>query len=482
MIEIVDSLDRHEQEGDTTQGPSRRGLGVYRRQALPWTQDTRQQTELPTEDQASVPPTEHEDRAEQSPTKRGLGGYQRRALPWTTNNDSQMNQRLRGLESTEEASSDGSGEEIRVVQAPLRRVLPWLQEKEQETQLQTPTVETPPVATELGGSRSRRPSRGWLSADDELWAEKSTLQGQMRPPPYIPRRIIASRDEVWNRGSPRPSESVSRVGSLVSRVSPWETQNLPRPDRGGGLGDMTLSEMIAMDTQSDLTLTSNLVRGSRPTQNSNGRGREISLLGNGEESEWEASSTLPLSTTEDESRQALSLGASRGSTEVLTRGQERILTRPAPDVLDTRDPSVFQGVPVWELAGRGSKRPTNPEVRRPTYTSTSRFYTDRVTQEAATLQSSERVRPFLPGVPGIKQSRLRIGWIEEEVARLLRLWMRMGNRWAEIKRIDAESEQPRLTLRTDVDLKDKLRTIKKWMLRYECLLILSLVIVEANGI
>lgn len=56
-------------------------------------------------------------------------------------------------------------------------------------------------------------------------------------------------------------------------------------------------------------------------------------------------------------------------------------------------------------------------------------------------------------------------WSGAEMARLMKLWLQYPNDWARIKEIDRTSSDPKLGMRTDVDLKDKLRTIKMWCLK-----------------
>ena len=42
-------------------------------------------------------------------------------------------------------------------------------------------------------------------------------------------------------------------------------------------------------------------------------------------------------------------------------------------------------------------------------------------------------------------------------------WLQYGNSWAFIKQLDEQSSHPKLSLRTQVDLKDKVRNIKLWL-------------------
>jgi hypothetical protein len=63
-------------------------------------------------------------------------------------------------------------------------------------------------------------------------------------------------------------------------------------------------------------------------------------------------------------------------------------------------------------------------------------------------------------------ARVRIGWSKYETRRLINLWQLYGNAWSQIKDADAEMEPPRLTNRTQMDLKDKMRNVKAFMVRF----------------
>ncbi|KAJ5753309.1 Peptidoglycan-binding Lysin subgroup [Penicillium odoratum] len=58
-----------------------------------------------------------------------------------------------------------------------------------------------------------------------------------------------------------------------------------------------------------------------------------------------------------------------------------------------------------------------------------------------------------------------VKWSAEEIGRLVALFQEHLGQWATMKRADEQSSSPRLTIRTSVDLKDKMRTLKKWLLR-----------------
>ncbi|KAJ5982408.1 hypothetical protein N7451_012508 [Penicillium sp. IBT 35674x] len=61
------------------------------------------------------------------------------------------------------------------------------------------------------------------------------------------------------------------------------------------------------------------------------------------------------------------------------------------------------------------------------------------------------------------ERRVPIPWTLPEIRRLVPLWYKLGNRWAEIKEIDRVSPEPQLERRTQVDLKDKMRQLTGWM-------------------
>lgn len=61
------------------------------------------------------------------------------------------------------------------------------------------------------------------------------------------------------------------------------------------------------------------------------------------------------------------------------------------------------------------------------------------------------------------ERRTPMAWTLPEIQRLVPLWYKLGNKWAEIKEIDSESPEPQLERRTQVDLKDKMRQLTKWM-------------------
>lgn len=87
--------------------------------------------------------------------------------------------------------------------------------------------------------------------------------------------------------------------------------------------------------------------------------------------------------------------------------------------------------------------------------------TDRQASEMARL---ERMMTEIQPRHG-RVVRVRIGWSKKETRRLIKLWQLYGNCWSQIKGADEEIEPPRLTHRTQLDLKDKMRNVKAFMAR-----------------
>ena len=65
----------------------------------------------------------------------------------------------------------------------------------------------------------------------------------------------------------------------------------------------------------------------------------------------------------------------------------------------------------------------------------------------------------------LSEPRAKVPWSLKETRRLVRLWEKHPNEWAKIERLDQASDDPQLTTRTPVDLKDKMRNVKIWMLK-----------------
>lgn len=53
----------------------------------------------------------------------------------------------------------------------------------------------------------------------------------------------------------------------------------------------------------------------------------------------------------------------------------------------------------------------------------------------------------------------------KELCQLLKLCREYGTQWSLIKEVDSEQASPKLENRTQVDLKDKARNVKMWMMR-----------------
>jgi hypothetical protein len=65
----------------------------------------------------------------------------------------------------------------------------------------------------------------------------------------------------------------------------------------------------------------------------------------------------------------------------------------------------------------------------------------------------------------LSEPRAKLPWSLKETRCLVRLWEKHPNEWAKIERLDRASSDPQLTTRTQVDLKDKMRNVKMWMLK-----------------
>ncbi|KAJ5215592.1 uncharacterized protein N7498_001999 [Penicillium cinerascens] len=84
----------------------------------------------------------------------------------------------------------------------------------------------------------------------------------------------------------------------------------------------------------------------------------------------------------------------------------------------------------------------------------------REEEDAEIAQMAREERPSKLSKP-----RVKVFWSLNETRRLVRLWERHPNEWAKIERLDRASDDPQLTTCTQVDLKDKMRNIKIWMLK-----------------
>ena len=126
--------------------------------------------------------------------------------------------------------------------------------------------------------------------------------------------------------------------------------------------------------------------------------------------------------------------------------------------LDDTDASVIHGISVNDM--QDSQRALRDADRSD--------WAQRLERERMDLNDMRRNLPPKGQARARTAARLQryhLKWRPPEVKRLLRLWFQHGNSWARIKTIDDQSSEPQLKDRTQVDLKDKVRTIKAWMLR-----------------
>ncbi|CDM38565.1 Homeodomain-like [Penicillium roqueforti FM164] len=119
------------------------------------------------------------------------------------------------------------------------------------------------------------------------------------------------------------------------------------------------------------------------------------------------------------------------------------------------DPSHFAGTVIREVAYGSRHGPSFAEERE--------VYEEKRIQELLELGREQQHGPSRMQSHG--PSRMKVRWEEAETARLIRLWMKFPMRWAYIKQLDDESEDPQLEMRTPVDCKDRMRNIKKWALK-----------------
>lgn len=69
------------------------------------------------------------------------------------------------------------------------------------------------------------------------------------------------------------------------------------------------------------------------------------------------------------------------------------------------------------------------------------------------------------GLSNRARRRPRLPWSMKELCQLLKLCREYGTQWSLIKEVDSEQASPKLENRTQVDLKDKARNVKMWMMR-----------------
>lgn len=155
-----------------------------------------------------------------------------------------------------------------------------------------------------------------------------------------------------------------------------------------------------------------------------------------------------------------------------TRSEQDSLTLSEP--VRTRFPSEIPGLEIDRLVTRHgvplqeeplSGRPGG--LRRPARKGSPEHWATKQQEEIDKIE--EFVRRGLPGSNRPQKCRgprrQRMLWSRSEIRTLIRLWLRHGNSWAYLKEQDELSVNPQLGLRTQVDLKDKMRNIKLYMRR-----------------
>ena len=64
-----------------------------------------------------------------------------------------------------------------------------------------------------------------------------------------------------------------------------------------------------------------------------------------------------------------------------------------------------------------------------------------------------------------RQQKFRVLWTKGKIERLGRLSAGHGNVWAYIKQLDAQEPDPKLRMQSTVDMKGKMRNIKRFLIR-----------------
>lgn len=253
--------------------------------------------------------------------------------------------------------------------------------------------------------------------------------------------------------------SATRAPSLSSRIG------TPQTDRGGGLDQALLHEIIVREREGLPSEQANnhlnqwipQTAGIRPS----------SLTGVWSETATRNSFTEPPGQIHEGQTQ-------EGQADSLERTLRLSREETQDDWLDSAkdddtDASEVQGISVNDMLA--SRRPG----RRPQLLSQSilrqpdpSYWAERQERELEVLNHMRRnLSPTGQSEDLIthRQRRHHRKWTKREVKRLLKLWFLHGNAWSQIKAIDTRSSLPQLSNRSQVDLKDKLRTIKAWMLR-----------------
>jgi len=134
------------------------------------------------------------------------------------------------------------------------------------------------------------------------------------------------------------------------------------------------------------------------------------------------------------------------------------------------DPSEVNGARFSDIAPRDGRVPDG---------SLGSFHADQGHRHAEEQRKLEQMRrkvreegpqPTHKRIRGDRdmpdRRKAAVKWSAEEIGRLFALYQEHLGQWAKMKRADERSSSPKLTIRTGVDLKDKMRTLKKWLLRY----------------
>lgn len=135
-----------------------------------------------------------------------------------------------------------------------------------------------------------------------------------------------------------------------------------------------------------------------------------------------------------------------------------------------RSSSVVEGTRAGNLASEIpgldldelTRQRRYPSTRYPERSTSLQYWGRRQAQENARLQY---LRQQVQGRFDRTPARARIPWSLEEAQTLIELWLQLGNQWGVIKDVDLAADHPHLSQRTSVDLKDKMRNVKAWMIR-----------------
>ncbi|KAJ5117446.1 hypothetical protein N7448_011078 [Penicillium atrosanguineum] len=295
----------------------------------------------------------------------------------------------------------------------------------------------------------------------------ATLRSDQRdlPPP-----AGLDREKVWvslkpphsGRDKERNLSSQPSLSSSASRVpTPLSHIGTPQADRGGGLDPVMLREISTRHSETLLSEQSNdrvyewIPRAATV--------RASSITGIRSETATRNSSPEPPKQNDERPE------SSERTRRATTIGEDWSDDQPEP-TLDGTDASVIHEINVNEMLasrpGRKAELLSRGILRKPDPS----YWAERQERESEVLKHMRR------NLPPKRQAQERVAgrpyrhhlkWRNREVKRLLRLWFEHGNSWAQIKAIDDQMAEPQLKDRTQVDLKDKLRTIKAWMLRQE---------------